>query len=186
MISYLVNVDKSCNLAQINLSLTSNLYRKYFFDATTSTEKSTSEIDTKAILPNDTHITHLMISKHSVQKFRYSLYGQYQDSVQPCLKRVFRDLTWRQQLKDWGRFLWTLPTLAGLQWGSVDRVWSVITPSITWFSPGPRPLTVFRSNSKFDQNVECSSLKYAQPITTKFCTSHESYTVVTCAKYHCD
>ena len=45
----------------------------------------------------------------------------------------------------------------------------------------PVPLTLFRSNSKFDQNVECSSLKYASPITTKFCTRHDSNTVVTCA-----
>ena len=32
----------------------------------------------------------------------------------------------------------------------------------------PVPLTVFRSNSKLDQNFESSSLKYTQPITTKF------------------
>ena len=46
----------------------------------------------------------------------------------------------------------------------------------------PVPLTVFRLNSKFDKNLECSSLKHAQPITTTFCTRHDSYTVVTCAK----
>ena len=39
----------------------------------------------------------------------------------------------------------------------------------------PVPLTVFRSNSKFDQNLECCRLKYTEPTTTKF------YTVVTCA-----
>ena len=36
---------KFWNSAQINLSSTGNAYRKYFFEATTSTEKSTSEID---------------------------------------------------------------------------------------------------------------------------------------------
>ena len=49
----------------------------------------------------------------------------------------------------------------------------------------PVPLTVFRSNSKFDQNLQCSDLKYTLPITTKFCTRHDSYTVVTCAKFCC-
>ena len=39
------------------------------------------------------------------------------------------------------------------------------------------PLTTFWSNSKFDQNLECSSLKYAQPITTIFCTCHHSHDV---------
>ena len=50
----------------------------------------------------------------------------------------------------------------------------------------PVPLTIFRSNLKFDQNLECSSLKCVLPITTKFCTLHDSVTVVTCAKFHCD
>ena len=31
---------------------------------------------------------------------------------------------------------------------------------------------VFRSNSKLDQNLECCSLRYSHPITTKFCTHH--------------
>ena len=44
----------------------------------------------------------------------------------------------------------------------------------------PVPLTVFRSNWNFDQNMERSSLKWIQPITTKICTLHDSYTVVTC------
>ena len=48
------------------------------------------------------------------------------------------------------------------------------------------PLKIFRLNSKFDQNLQCSCLKCALPITTKFCTRHDSYTVVTCAKYCCD
>ena len=44
------------------------------------------------------------------------------------------------------------------------------------------PLTVFRSNSKFDQNLKCSGLTCTTPITTKYCTCHYSVTVVTCAK----
>ena len=38
----------------------------------------------------------------------------------------------------------------------------------------PVPLTIFRSNSKFDEKLECSSLKYAKLIITKFCTRHDS------------
>ena len=57
-----------------------------------------------------------------------------------------------------------------------------------WYSPGqaPVPLSIFRSNSKFDENSERSSFKYLRPITTIFCTRHDSDTVVTCAKYLCD
>ena len=40
--------------------------------------------------------------------------------------------------------------------------------------PAPFPLTLFRSNSKFNQNLPCSGLKYTLPITTKFCTRHDS------------
>ena len=50
----------------------------------------------------------------------------------------------------------------------------------------PIPLTIFRSNSKCDQNLASSSLKHAKPITTKFCTRHDSLTVVTCAKFRRD
>ena len=50
----------------------------------------------------------------------------------------------------------------------------------------PVPLMVFQSNSKCDQNLLCSSLKCALLITTKFCTRHDSYTVVTCAQLRCD
>ena len=45
VISCLLNVEKIWHSAQINLSSTLNFYRKYVFDATISTEKSTSEID---------------------------------------------------------------------------------------------------------------------------------------------
>ena len=50
----------------------------------------------------------------------------------------------------------------------------------------PFPLTIFWSNSKFYQNLQCSSLKCTLPTTTKFCTRHDSVTVVTCAKCCCD
>ena len=50
----------------------------------------------------------------------------------------------------------------------------------------PVPLSIFRSNSKFDENSECSGFEYTRPITMIFCTRHDSDTVVTCAKYRCD
>ena len=50
----------------------------------------------------------------------------------------------------------------------------------------PVPLTIFRSNSKFDQILQYSSLKCILPITTKFCTRHDSVTVVKCAKLRCN
>ena len=48
----------------------------------------------------------------------------------------------------------------------------------------PVPLSIFRSNSKFDENSKHFSVKYTRPITTIFCTCH--VTVVTSAKYRCD
>ena len=50
----------------------------------------------------------------------------------------------------------------------------------------PVPLSIFRSNSKFDENSECSSFEYIRPITMIFCTRHDSDTVVACAKHRCD
>ena len=50
----------------------------------------------------------------------------------------------------------------------------------------PFPLTIFRSNLKFYQNMQWSSLKCTLPITTTFCTRHDSVTVVTCEKLRCD
>ena len=55
-----------------------------------------------------------------------------------------------------------------------------------WLVLAPVPLSIFRSNSKFDENSERSSFEYTRPITTIFCTRHDSDTVVTCAKYRCD
>ena len=48
------------------------------------------------------------------------------------------------------------------------------------------PLMLFWLNLQFDQNLECSSLKYAKLITMKFCMCHDSYTIVTCLKFCCD
>ena len=70
--------------------------------------------------------------------------------------------------------------------------------SAIWYPEGPQteqknnsyqapvPLSIFRSNSKFDENRERSSFEYTRPITTILCTRHDSDTVVTCAKYRCD
>ena len=49
----------------------------------------------------------------------------------------------------------------------------------------PVPLTIFQSNLKLYQNLQPSGLKHALPITMKFCTRHNSYTVVMCAKFRC-
>ena len=46
--------------------------------------------------------------------------------------------------------------------------------------------TIFRLNSKFDQNMQGSGLKCTPPVTTKFCTRHDFVTVVTCGKFGCD
>ena len=56
----------------------------------------------------------------------------------------------------------------------------------SYVDQAPVPLSIFRSNSKFDENSERSSFEYTGPITTIFCTRHDSNTVVTCAKYRCD
>ena len=48
------------------------------------------------------------------------------------------------------------------------------------------PLAVFRSNSKFDKNSQCSGLKLVLPITTAYRTRNDSNTIVTCAKCRCD
>ena len=55
-----------------------------------------------------------------------------------------------------------------------------------WCHQAPVPLSIFRSNSKFDENSKHSSVKYTRLIITIFCTRHDSATVVTCAKYRCD
>ena len=52
--------------------------------------------------------------------------------------------------------------------------------SILWLIPSqaPIPLTLFRSNSKFNQNLESSGLRHSQPVTTKFCTHHNGFEVL--------
>ena len=72
----------------------------------------------------------------------------------------------------------TLPgRCEGIYWWSLDFPRKDLAPV---------PLSIFRSNSKFDENSERSSFEYTWPITTIFCTRHDSDTVVTCAKYRCD
>ena len=98
---------------------------------------------------------------------------------------------------------WVVPRLssAGYRWAwsllsRLHRprasVWLLCWPQAGLGSVGvtaylaPVPLSIFRSNSKFDENSERSSFEYTRPITTIFCTRHDSDTVVTCAKYRCD
>ena len=76
---------------------------------------------------------------------------------------------------------------------SIDDLWSracfhhgILLNMMARGRQAPVPLSIFRSNSKFDENSECSSFEYTRPITTIFCTRHDSDTVVTCAKYRCD
>ena len=56
----------------------------------------------------------------------------------------------------------------------------------TVLEQAPIPLAIFRSNSKMDQNLQCSGLKCTLLITTKFCTRHDRGTVVMSAKFRCD
>ena len=88
------------------------------------------------------------------------------------------------------------PKMTEIRWGSTRLLLTYVTTGceisvivdscIRYCSQAPVPLTIFRSNSKFDQNLKCPGLKYTLPITTKFCTRHDSVTVVTCAKFRCD
>ena len=64
--------------------------------------------------------------------------------------------------------------------------WPVVINSTSFTDLLPVPLTIFRSNLKFDQTLQCSGFKCTLLITTKFCTRHDSVTVVTCAKFCCD
>ena len=60
-----------------------------------------------------------------------------------------------------------------------------ITHHIGSTPPGIPPM-IFRSNSKVDQHLHCSGFKYTLQITMKFCTHHDSVTVLACAKFCCD
>ena len=66
-----------------------------------------------------------------------------------------------------------------------QSICSLTIPLILLGCQAPIPLTTFRSNSKFDKNLQCSGSKYSKPITTQLCTCHDSNTVVTCAELHC-
>ena len=56
--------------------------------------------------------------------------------------------------------------------------------NITSSTPCARPTK--HISIEFDENSERSSFKYVRPITTIFCTRHDSDTIVTCTKYRCD
>ena len=47
----------------------------------------------------------------------------------------------------------------------------------TDLAPVPLTVSIFRSNSKFDENSERSSFEYTWPITTIFCTRHVNFTL---------
>ena len=75
---------------------------------------------------------------------------------------------------------------ASLYWiGTLMIFPGLSCPSPQNLSQAPVPVTLFRLNLKFNKKLKCSSLKCAQLITTKFCTHHDSYTVVMCAKFCC-
>ena len=78
-----------------------------------------------------------------------------------------------------------------LQWHHINIMASQVTTgsvvcSTVYSVQAPVPLRIFRSNSKFDQNLQWSGLKSNVLITTKSCTRDDSNTVVTFAKFFCD
>ena len=100
---------------------------------------------------------------------------------------------------------WETPLLCNDVSLAGSKPWQLSTPRVTQHSvmwkvfpchdiimingsadQAPVPLSIFRSNSKFDENSERSIFEYTRPITTIFCTRHDSDTVVTCEKYRCD
>ena len=80
----------------------------------------------------------------------------------------------------------TPPIKANSKWDENSEMYGDPLPTWIKWDQAPVPLSIFRSNSKFDENSKHSSVKYTRPITTIFCTRHDSVTVVTCAKYRCD
>ena len=68
----------------------------------------------------------------------------------------------------------------------LNQSYSCFVAAKTIADQAPVPLTELRANLKFNHYLECSGLKCAQPITTKFYTCHDSITVVMCAKFCCD
>ena len=56
-----------------------------------------------------------------------------------------------------------------------------------WNKPqAPFWLTIFPSNSKFNENLQCSCSLHMKLITMTFCTYEDSNTVLACAKFRCD
>ena len=66
------------------------------------------------------------------------------------------------------------------------KIHPILCPQLVSRDLAPFPLMIFPSNSKFNQSLPFSALRYTRPITTKFCTRHDSVTVVTCAQFLCD
>ena len=56
-------------------------------------------------------------------------------------------------------------------------------PCCGWGGLAPVSLTIFRSNSKLNQSLQSSGLRYTQLITTKFCTCHDSVAVIGCVYF---
>ena len=83
-------------------------------------------------------------------------------------------------------FIWCQTVFRRTGHGRVIKTLDIRVGIVTYLFQAPVPLSIFRSNSKFDENSKHSSVKYTRPITTIFCTRHDSVTVVTCAKYRCD
>ena len=89
----------------------------------------------------------------------------------------------------------TLSATSRRQWDELEGRWlnqeltlqvwratcSTMKFSMMGLDLAPIPLTIFRSNLKFDQNLKCSGLKCAVLITTKLWQYHNSVTVLTCA-----
>ena len=57
----------------------------------------------------------------------------------------------------------------------------ILVRVLDFLDQAPVPLSIFRSNSKFEENSKHSTVKYTRSITTIFCTRHDSVFVVTCA-----
>ena len=55
-----------------------------------------------------------------------------------------------------------------------------------YYSSGARPTKHISIEFEIRWKFKTLGVKYTRPITTIFCTRHDSVTVVTCAKYRCD
>ena len=104
--------------------------------------------------------------------------------------RYFQIHFWKQMIVCWSKFQQYFVSMGPIDSRTGDDPYPEImmTQIMDTYMRrlAPVPLSIFRSNSKFDENSECSSFEYTRPITRIFCTRHDSDTVVTCAKYRCD